>query len=73
MPKHFIAVDELVSYLLARGIDCRKNSRQLLTHLRALFDREVPMKNLVLAAVLAGYAVVPRDGGQVFTFCQVAD
>lgn len=73
MRKHFLTVHELVGYFQARGIDCRNNSRQLLTYVRALFDCEVPMKNLVLAAALAGYAVIPRDGGQVFTFCRVTD
>jgi hypothetical protein len=73
MRKHYITVDELGGYFAARGIDRRKNSRQLLACLRALFDCQIPTKNLVLAAVLAGYAVIPLYRGPIFTFCRVSD
>lgn len=70
---HFINTDELKDYFIARGIDCRKNSRQLTAHVRRLFECEVPLKNLILAACFAGYAVVPQRNGDNFTFCRVAD
>lgn len=37
-PPHLANTGELTTYFIARGIDCRKNSRQLTAYLKALFE-----------------------------------
>ena len=69
---YYISTNELASLFRSRGIDCAKNSRELIAELRKLFQCVIPMKTLVLAACFAGYAVVPQNEGQTFMFCRVS-
>lgn len=67
-----LRVDELSEYLEYHPLDCTKNSRQLIREYGSIFRCYVGTGTLVIAALLAGYAVLPKDGGHSFTFCKVA-
>jgi len=72
--KYFLTVSELKTHFRRHGINCRKDSRELIRDIGDAFRCEVPLRTLVLAALLAGYAVVPHkaDTG-TFTFCCVSE
>lgn len=75
MPQNFpsspVKVTEIQGWIHRNGLDCSKNSRQILEHIESDFGCKVKLGNLVLAVLWTGFAVIPNSRGSVFRFMQV--
>lgn len=71
-PPNFIQIRELREYLHWHDLDCRLPVIDHQRRLGAEMGGIVSLRNLVMASLLSGYAVLPsRDPDKHFMFCKV--
>lgn len=66
-----ITVLQLQHYIRCYGLDCNKNSRQIMDEIEDHYGCRIKIANLVLACLWSGIGVLPRDGGNVFQFVEI--
>jgi hypothetical protein len=66
-----ISTNALADFIRRYPLDCSKHSRQLIVDLNDALRCPIPLNTFVLAALFAGYAVLPCDGGRIFNLCRV--
>jgi len=68
----FVDIRELIDYLRWHDLNCAKTSAELTRDLSEELNGIVSLRNLVMASVLSGYAVIPSRGpAKYLTFCKV--
>lgn len=71
---NFIEIRQLIEYLKWHDLDCTKTAAALTRNLSAELNGAVTLRNLVMAAILSGYAVIPSSGlDRYIGFCRVSN
>lgn len=68
--QRFVSVLDLVNYLKLNGLNCSLNSRQHMVLLQKSLKGSIQLRTFVLAALFAGFSVLPIEGGNNFVFRQ---
>lgn len=69
----FVDIRELVDYMRWHDLDTTKSATELCNSLSEEFNAIVSLRNLIMAGVLSGFAVIPGRGPtRYISFCKVA-